>query len=552
MNKLLLLIFLFPIIVWGQSERPNIVWITCEDISPNLSMYGDSTAKTPVLDKLASESQVYQNAFVAVPVCGPSMSSMMTGVYPISMGTHNMRTGRDVIGWGDRKYDREHYAFDINGDNIPHYSAVIPEDIRVFTQLLREAGYFTANNCKTDYQFAAPVTAWDENSGQAHWKHRKEGQPFFYMHTIYETHESRMWQNDHKPLTVDPSKVPLPSYYPDTDTVRHDVARNYSNIEIMDQLVGEKLKELEEAGLMDNTIVFFFSDHGGPLPRGKRASLLSGLRTPLIVRMPGNLKQEDIDDLVSFVDLAPTVLSLAGVEIPKYIQGQAFLGDKKAKKKRTFTFASADRFDEHSDRIRTVVSDEFIYVRNYHPELPSYKDNRYRKKIPMMREMYKLNEEGKLEGAEKRWFRKEKREEELYVRAKDPDNVVNVIDDPKYVDTINEMRKAMDQWLNKVGDLGAIPETEMVVGMWPNFIQPQTNTPYLKAKGNQVKLSCDTKGAEIAYIVSNKELTPDLNAGWNVYTAPLNLKQGEYLYTMSVRIGYKASEVISYKLPLNN
>jgi len=539
-----IVVFLLPFLSAAQKEqRPNILWLTCEDISPYLSMYGDSTAKTPNLDKLASQSIIYTNAFAAVGVCAPSRSGIITGMYPVSIGTMHMRTGPDVMSWGKREYSAKSNAMDINGDPVPLYSAVIPPYVKCFTEYLRKAGYYCTNNYKTDYQFAAPVTAWDENNPKAHWRHRAKGQPFFAVFNHGITHESRMWRNKNLPQTVNPDSVPLPAYFPDDSIVRQDVARNYSNIELLDKQIGEKLKELEEDGLLDNTIIFFFSDHGGPLPRGKRLHYDSGLKTPMLIRIPDKLKKEYNDELISFIDLAPTVLSLAGVDIPEYMQGQPFLGKEKAGNPRKYIYGSGDRFDEYTDRIRIVRDKRYLYVRNYHPELPSYKDIAYRKKMDMMNDLLRLHAMGALNRDQNYWFRMKKTPEEFYDCETDPENLHNIIDDPAYRDKIDELRTAMDNWLAETGDMGAIPEKQMFLQMWPGGKQPVTLPVVVTKKGNNVELSCNTKGASIGYILTDHEITPNLNAGWKLYYKPLKVKKGQFLYVMSQRIGYKESEV---------
>jgi len=529
------------------AQQPNILWLTCEDISPMLSMYGDSTASTPNLDKLAAESLIFTEAYTTVGVCAPSRSSLITGMYPVSIGTHQMRTGRDVFSWGARKYDGESEAVDINGYPIPHHSVVTPPEVKCFTEYLRKEGYFCSNNAKTDCQFAIPVTAYDENGSKAHWKNRKANQPFFSIFNHNVTHESKTWMHKDSLMTVDPETVPLPPYFPDTKTVRNDVARVYSNIELLDKKIGKRITELEAAGLLEHTIIFFFSDHGGPLPRGKREHYVSGLRVPMMVRLPKNLKQKYIDDLISFVDLGPTVLSLAGIKIPKQMQGQAFLGKQKAKKARKYIFGSGDRFDEYADRIRSVITKDFVYVKNYHPELPAYKDVTYRKNIEMTNELIQLNELGQLNKEQAYWFRKGKTKEEFYSRKNDPHNLDNQINNKQYKRKIRQMRKAMKRWQKAVRDIGHIPEKEHLAKMWPNGIQPRAAPPKIIQANEMVTLSCPTKGASIAYLITKREVEPKLDAGWQVYHKPLRMKPDEILYVMSTRLGFKDSEVVMRK-----
>ncbi|NPA35800.1 MAG: sulfatase-like hydrolase/transferase [Chlorobi bacterium] len=554
----MLIMALVVINTYAQKDRPNIVWFTCEDISPTLSMYGDSTAKTPNLDQLAKEGIVFDNVFAVVGVCAPSRSSIITGMYPTSIGTMHMRTAKDIQSWGLRKYDGESMAVDINGEKVPHYSTVIPSYVKCFPEYMRKTGYYCINNQKTDYQFAAPVTAWDENNGKGDWAHTPNGKPFFYVFNHGVTHESQIWKRKNKPMTVDPKIVPLPSYYPDDSIVRQDVARNYSNIEVLDKQIGEKIQRLKDAGLYENTIIFFFSDHGGPLPRGKRLHYDSGLKVPFIVRIPEKYKEKygidpswikngHVDKLISFVDLAPTLLSIAGYEIPEYMQGKAFMGPQRVKEPRKYIFGSGDRFDEHTDRNRIVRDNRYLYVRNYHPELPAYKDIAYRKNIDMMNRLLELHKLGRLNPAQNYWFRMYKTKEEFYDCITDPDNVHNLIDDPKYQDKIEELRQVMDNWLSETGDMAEVPEKEMYLQMWPDGIQPITERPVIHKKGRTVTFSCGTEGASIAYLISGKDFTPGLNAGWQVYYQPVKIPKGKYLYVMSQRIGYKESEIVKEK-----
>ena len=540
----LFICFLFILSCQLHGQKPNILWLTCEDISPMLSMYGDVTAKTPNLDKLASESLIFTEAYTTVGVCSPSRSSIITGQYPISIGTHQMRTGRDVFGWGSRKYDGKSEAKDINGAPIPHHSVVTPPETKCFTEYLRAEGYFCTNNYKTDCQFAIPVTAFDENSKEAHWKNRAEGQPFFSIFNHDVTHESKTWMHKDSAMTVDPASVPLPPYFPDTKTVRKDVARVYSNIELLDHQIGAKLAELEAAGLLEHTIIFFFSDHGGPLPRGKRAHYISGLRVPMMIRLPDQLQKKYVNELISFVDLAPTVLSLAGIEIPKQIQGQAFLGKQKAKIPRSYIFGSGDRFDEYSDRIRSVISKDFVYVKNYHTNLPAYKDVAYRKNIDMTNELLEMNANGELNEEQAYWFRTNKVKEEFYVRATDAYQLHNLVNNKKYKKQKKEMCKALKKWQKEIGDVGAIAEKEYLAQRWKNGVQPQTNRPTIQEGNGRVTLTCTTEGASIAYLISKEEITPTLDSGWQLYKEPLKLAKGDQLYVMGTRLGFKDSEIV--------
>ena len=525
-----------------EKAQPNILWIVTEDISPMLSFYGDDTAKTPNLDALANESVVYDNAFAVVGVCGPSRSSIITGMYPTSIGTMHMRTGFDIQSWGKRAYKTETNRFDLEGNEIIQYSTVIPEEVKCFTEYLRRDGYFTTNNQKTDYQFASPITSWDQNSTKAHWRNRKENQPFFSVFNYDVTHESKIWKYADKPLTVKPDAVPVPPYYQDTKTSRTDIARVYSNIELLDIKVGKLVQQLKDDGLYDNTIIFFYSDHGGPLPRQKRELYESGLQVPFMVKgLDGKTGRSD--QMVSFVDLAPTVLSLANIEAPNHIQGKAFLG-KYVNEKRKVAFGTSDRFDEFTDRSRTVYFDDFIYIKNDFPEKVWYKDVSYRKQVPMMTEMLSLREAGKLNATQLKWF-SDKPKEELYNRKKDPHNLNNLAQNSNHKNQLEKGRLLISEFkMQQFEDKAMQPEAQMVKDMWPNFEQPITATVDIQIENGLATLSSKTKGASIAYIISN-ELSQDydFDSPWQLYSKPVQLKKGEVIYVIAERIGYKESEI---------
>lgn len=522
---------------------PNILWITCEDISPNLGCYGDAAAKTPVLDQLAAEGVRFTNAFTTVGVCAPSRSSIITGMYPASIGTHNMRTGKDITGISDGVYKKETGIVDPEGNSVPQYSAVIPTDVKCFTEYLRKAGYYCTNNNKTDYQFAAPITAWNENDSKAHWRNRPEGKPFFSVFNLNVCHESRIWKKKNDPLLIDPKSPELPPYFPEDSIVRQDVARKYSNITEMDQQVGQILQQLKEDGLLEKTIVFFYSDHGGPLPRGKRAIYDSGLKVPMIIRYP---KQENAgttyDNMVSFVDLAPTMLSLAEIKPPKYMQGQAFLGKYKARKPRTEIYGSRDRMDEFYDMQRCVRDKDFMYVRNFHPEWPYYQDIQYRRQLDMMNRLVEMHDNGMLNKEQELWFRQEKPTKELYDIKSDPFQLKNLANDSKYARVLEQMGKKLVKWQKRIDDKGFTPEGEMVREMWPNLVQAQTLKPEGKNRKGTVALACSTKGASIAYQITERGQSRSDWKYWQVYDEPVVLHPGQILHAIAIRIGYKQSE----------
>lgn len=428
-------------------SRPNILWITSEDISPNLGCFGDTYAVTPNLDRLATQGVRYRNAFAVIGVCAPARSTIITGVYSPSIGTHHMRC-----------------------------RGTLPDYVRCFTEYLREAGYYCTNNSKEDYNFKTPKEAWDESSRRAHWRKRDEDQPFFSVFNFTSCHESqiRLPEKRYQERTKDfrpgerhdPELASVPPYHPDTPEVRRDWARYADMITYMDRQVGDILRQLEEDGLAEDTIVFYYSDHGAGMPRSKRWLYDSSIRVPMIVRFPEKYRElapgrpgSLTDRLVSFVDLAPTVLSLAGVEIPDHMQGKAFLG-MQAGEPRRYVHGFRDRMDERYDMQRAVRDERYKYIRNYMPHRIWAQDISYMYQMPTMRVWQQLANEGKLRGPQKTFF-EEKPAEELYDTWADPHEVHNLAADPEYRDVLARLRKECRRWMEEIVDLGFLPEPDL-------------------------------------------------------------------------------------------
>lgn len=530
-----------------KEPQYNILWLSCEDIDPILSCYGAKGIKTPNIDRLANEGIRYTHAYSTVGVCAPSRSSIITGMYPVSMGTHNMRTSGNVLyqGVDGEKYPNHQAVTGKNGQNIPAYSAVPDVGIKCFTEYLRNVGYYCTNNAKCDYQFYPPFTAWDENNRQADYNHRPEGMPFFAVYNHEVTHESKIWLNADRPQLVDPEIVPVPAFYPVIPVVQKDVARKYSNIEELDVQIGEWLARLEKEGLLDKTIIFFWSDHGGPLLRQKRAVGNTGLHVPLIVRFPDKrMAGTVIDDVVSLMDLGPTVLSIAGIQPPDYMQGKAFLGEFKAKEKRELAYGSADRFDEVYDFSRSVIDGKFSYIRNFDPGLPNIYRNQYREQIDMTRALIEMHQKGELTGAAAYIFRDTRDVEELYDLEKDSDEVVNLAGVPEYRNQLLKMRNQLADWQLKVHDKGLIDEYNLVQLFWPGLVQPVTEKVAINEEKGVISFSCNTEGASIGYQVD------DLIGGerWLLYHDPVKLKKGQKMIVRAKRIGYKISNPVEYQL----
>lgn len=513
------------------AQKPNIVWLVTEDISPYLASYGDSTAKTPNLDRLAREGVRYTNLFGVSGVCAPSRSCLITGMYPTSVGTDNMRTLNTLSSIG-----------------IPKYSVVLAPQIKMFSELMRIGGYYCTNNNKQDYQFEAPRSGWDESSKTAHWRNRPQGKPFFSVINFNVTHESQIWEKKTDPLLVNPALVPLPPYYPESPVIRTDVARMYSNIMEMDKQVGVVLKQLEDDGLLENTIVVWYSDNGGPLPRGKREIYDSGIHVPMLIRFPNKQYAGTVDgQLISFVDFAPTTLSLAGIQVPSYMQGQAFLGYSKAIRPRKYIYAARDRMDSEYDMVRAVRDDRFKYIKNFQPEKPYMQNIVYRKQMDLMNELLRFEKEGKLNTTQQLWFRKTKDREELFDTKNDPFELKNLAADPQYASKLAELRTELDKWMKFTNDKGFIPEKEWIASFWPNMVQPVTKEPQFDVKNGMVSLLSATEGASLSYKIL-KENEDRNSTGWQLYLKPLKLNTGQKIIAVADRIGYKGSAAAEFIL----
>jgi arylsulfatase A-like enzyme len=523
-------------------KQPNILWISTEDLSPHLGCYGDPVAKTPNIDKLASQGVRYLNVFTTAAISAPVRSGIITGMYQTSIGCMHMRT---------TSYKR-------STDNPLEFTSVPPHYVKAFTEYMRASGYYCTNNSKTDYQFSkdpVPASIWDECSRKAHYKNRPDkNQPFFAVFNWVGTHESQNW--DISNVKTDPKKVKVPPYYPDNEIIRLNLAKMYDNIARLDLVVGAMISELEREGELDNTIIFFWGDHGDGLPRAKRWLYDSGLNIPLIIKYPGKVKPGTVDDrLISSIDFGPTVLSMAGIPVPAHMQGIPFLGDQ-AGTSRDAVFATRDRVDESYDMIRSVRTKNYLYVRNYYPNEPFPIWVPYLSNMPIYKEMLRLDAEGKLTVPQKSWMAYSRPPEELYEVKTDPYQINNLVNDAKSKPVLEEMRKRHEKWTIETGDMGRMNEPEMIEQMWPGAKQPVTDVPYFIINSPEDRASknyrtggsysspmtlgfyCPTHGASIVYSFEEKA-----DPRWLLYSGPLHLKQGTYnIRVKAVRYGYKESE----------
>lgn len=438
----------------AAADRPNILWITTEDCGPNLGCYGDAYAVTPNLDAMASEGIRYTRAFATAPACSPARSCLITGVYATTLGTPHLRS------------------------DFP-----IPDSIEGFPSYLRKAGYYCSNNAKTDYntsrERAIIAASWDQCSARAHWRGREAGRPFFAVFNYMGTHQM--------PTTIepedaaqerlaglppqmrhDPAKAPVPPYYPDTPEVRKMLARYADNISMLDQQhVGRLLRELEEDGLAEETIVFFFGDHGAGMPRHKRLALDTGLRVPLLIHIPEKYRHlapakagSATDRFVTFLDFAPTVLRLAGLGAPDYMQGRSFLG-RDIGDGPACVMGARDRVDEAIDTVRCVRDKRFLYARNFYPHLSHAAPEGFSDQSPMRRELTRLAREGKLGPAQGVYTSPVRAVEELYDIEADPFQINNLAATATGAAVVGEMRERLRSWIIETRDLGLIPEADL-------------------------------------------------------------------------------------------
>lgn len=513
-----------------STDRPNILWIVCEDMSPHLGSYGEQLAKTPQLDQLAKDGVRYTNAFTTAGVCAPSRASIITGCMQTSLGAMHMRT-LAVSGPAKDAYPK----------GFKPYSAVPSPEVKCFPELLRAAGYYCTNNAKEDYQFNAPPTVWDESSNKAHWRNRtSKSQPFFSVFNLNVTHESQVWARSKEPLLVDPAKVVVPPYYPDDSISRHVIARFLSNVMEMDRQAGKIIQQLKDDGLYNNTIVFFYSDHGDGLPYAKRELYDRGLRVPLIIKAPFLEAGSTDNQLISFLDLAPTVLSLAGLNMPGYMEGQAFLGQQKAAVPRKYILAARDRMDSEYDRVRAVGDGRYKYFKNYMPEKPYYQHVLYRLQNPLMPHLLDLRAKGKLNKEQSHWFRPSKPEEELFDTWSDPWEMHDLSADSAHQIKLLEFRTVHEKWYLEHRDWSAVNELEMVSSWWKGADSaPVTDQPVVKRVKGKLVASCSTAGASIGYRKSE-------TGAWMVYTEEVNIPKSETIYFIAQRIGFLPSSVTRF------
>ena len=427
------------------ADRPNILWIIAEDFGPELACYGTSQVTSPNLDRLAAEGVRYTHAYSTAPVCSASRSAFMTGMYQTTIGAHNHRSHRD-----------DGYA--------------LPDGVHVFTHWMRDAGYFTANirqlpasfgfkgTGKTDWNFTVTEKPFDSDN----WADLKSHQPFYAQINFQETH-----RKFHAPAIADPANVVVPPYYPDHPVTRQDWAQYLDAASELDRKIGLILDQLAADGLAENTVVVFFGDHGQAHVRGKQFCYEEGLHIPLIIRwpaafpVPAHFNPGMVDDrFIEAIDLAPTMISLAGAPKPAGMQGRIFLGDN-AEPDRAYAFGARDRCDETVFRLRTVRDARYRYIRNFTPDRPFLQDNAYKQRsYPVWNLLKELHAAGKLTPEQEFLCQPTMPPEELYDLKADPHEVHNLAKSasPEHQQALQRLRGVLETWIEETDDQGRFPE----------------------------------------------------------------------------------------------
>jgi arylsulfatase A-like enzyme len=439
--------FLIPLLAFAlgsltaraAADHPNVLWLTSEDHGPQVGAYGDALARTPTFDALAARGMAYRRAWSNHPVCAPARTAIISGMYATSTGSVHMRS------------------------MVP-----MPAGARMFPEILREAGYYATNHVKEDYNLPKSDRTWDVSSARAHWKNRPADQPFFAVFNSNKSHESQMRLRPHAAIT-DPARVRVPAYHPDTSEVRQDWAQYYDQVSAADADAGLRLREVVEAGLAEETIVFYFADHGSGMPRSKRWPSNSGLQVPFVVYFPEKWRHLAppeytaggwSDRLVSFVDLAPTMLSLAGVKPPAWMDGRAFAGPH-ATPAPAVMHGSRGRMDERNDLVFSVTDGRYVYLRNFQPHVSQAQRIAYQFETPTTRIWKERFDAGQTNEAQSIFWRVPKAPEELYDLQTDPDEVNNLAGSPTHQAILAQLREAQRADLSARRDVTFLPESDM-------------------------------------------------------------------------------------------
>lgn len=536
-----------PLNAASAPERPNILLLVAEDLSPRIGAFGDEVAQTPSIDELAQRGVRYTQTFTTSGVCAPSRAALITGVHQGSIGAQHMRTSSRPVG---------------------SYKSVPPAEVKAFPELLRAAGYYTFTDLKLDYQFSGtragsgPFTIWNDEGAKSSWKGRNQEQPFFGLVNFILTHESGTfdplghWPQSWTHLLLqlyravsggspdeDPSlaaELVLPPYYPDIPSVRREMARHYQNIQAMDQEVKSILDRLRQDGLADNTIVIWTTDHGDGLPRAKRELFDSGIKVPMIIYWPEKWRPEHLtpgtidQQLISFVDLAPTILAMAGVDRPGYLQGRDFLDQSEPL--RRYIYAARDGIDEVMDRQRAVRDQRFKYIHSDYPDVAGGHPLAFRDIQAMTRDMRAMWKDGRLNAAQAKWFQAPG-EEQLYDLENDPYELHNLASDLDYRTALLRLRSALSDWRERVGDTAETDEAQMVKNFLCGGKACVTPVPTIRVTSDSIQITNPEPGASIAYRLDGGD--------WQVYSEPIARGKVTQINAKSIRYGWEESETVT-------
>lgn len=535
-----------------NTTPPNIVLVLFEDMSPRVGSFGDPLAYTPNFDRIAAEGIRYTHVFTTSGVCAPSRAALITGQYQQTIAAQHMRT----MG-----------PSGLPGGGPQDYLAVPAPDVKAFPELLRHAGYYTSNDAKTDYQFGDPFTIWNRSGPGADWSGRDPGQPFFHMQSFFNTHESAIWPVDMETTTAteeflvarnrdafadriartDPNDVIVPPYLPDTPIVRRDLATHYDNIAFTDATLGALYDRLEQEGLLETTILIVSTDHGDGLPRMKRSLYDSGLHVPMVVRFPDGRGAGRVnDELISFVDLAPTILSWADTAAPDNLPGIDFDGEDRDAA-RDYVFAAQDRMDNDPNWRRAVRDKRYKLIQNFRPGDRYFVPLDFRDVQPTMKELWRGLDAGTLPAAAQALFEPIP-EFQLYDTEADPHEVTNLADDLAFLDQQARLQTALDMWRAEFNDMSVQSERAMIEDLWPGGIQPKTVAPTISVAVADdtriVTLASETEGASIGYRAGSDA------EQWQLYVDPFPLPAQVEFQAKAVRYGYAESDVVELE-PLN-
>ena len=419
----------------NAAEKPNIVWIVVEDMSAHFGCYGETAIETPNVDNLAKEGVLFRNAFITAPVCSTARSAMITGMYQTSIGAHHHRSGRGEV------------------------KIQLPDEVRLIPEYFREAGYYVTNKSKTDYNFEWDPSIYDGKD----WTKRKAGQPFFAQFQLIGGKMRGNANSDRRRLQklvkrVDTSLVQLPPYYPPHPEIIKDWADYLETVLVTDLEVGEIVDQLKEQGELQNTYIFFITDHGISHARGKQFCYDEGIHIPFIVSGPGLESGSIRDDLIIHIDMAATSLALAGIEIPEYMQAVDLFAE--AYQVRDYVVSARDRCDETVERIRSVRTSNYKYIRNYYPQRPHLQPNRYKDDKTILKAIREWDEKGKLNPVQSSLTAPSRPYEELYDLNADPWEIRNLSNNPQYAMLLQSMRDKLSEWIEETNDLGQTPESD--------------------------------------------------------------------------------------------